>query len=146
MQKTRKFPNSHRQVQNFAPLQPLSNSATEARDFPSNGREGISAFQKPFYNLKICTSKSQFWTWRQLLPITDRSQRSTGNKQMAQFWEGDKVGLTGTVTYVDDSRDPPLISLEIDGYTVARITLSANHLTFGRQARARQPRLQTAAR
>ena len=49
---------------------------------------------------------------------------------MAQFWEGDKVGLTGTVTYVDDSQDPPMISLEIDGYTVARITLSANHLTL----------------
>ncbi len=49
---------------------------------------------------------------------------------MAQFWEGDKVGLTGTVTYVDGSLDPPMVSLEIDGYTPARVTLSANYLTL----------------
>ena len=65
---------------------------------------------------------------------------------MARFWEGDKVGLTGTVTYVDDSRDPPIVSLEIDGYTAGPHHFVGQLPNVGRQARSRQPRLQTAAR
>ena len=50
---------------------------------------------------------------------------------MPRFSKGDKVGLTGTVTRVDDKPDRTVITVEINGcWATARITLSAAKLTL----------------
>ncbi len=48
---------------------------------------------------------------------------------MTKLLPGDKVNLTGTVTRVGDDHDPPMITVEIEGYWAkATVTLSVSQL------------------